>query len=115
MDDPMRMKPGSLLGALQQEDTEAPLAGATWYVADGAGDGLCFRFRPGTLEGKRCLTADLLLDGENYNIGFVDACHRPYEPLVEAARASHERLYRLACGEIEPLNDAPEYLPKLFL
>ena len=54
-------------------------------------------------------------DGENYNIGFVDVCNRPYAPLADAARASHERLYQVATGQIAPYDDEPEYLPLLFL
>jgi hypothetical protein len=54
-------------------------------------------------------------DGENYNIGFVDVCNRPYEPLAAAARASHERMYSVAAGELPPYADAPEYMPLLFL
>jgi hypothetical protein len=53
-------------------------------------------------------------DGEDYNIGFIDTCHRPYGPITEAARASHERLYEVASGQVEPYDDEPEYLPKLF-
>ncbi len=53
-------------------------------------------------------------DGENYNIGFVDVCNRPYAPLMAAARASHERLYQVAAGEVEPYDEEPEYLPLLF-
>jgi hypothetical protein len=53
-------------------------------------------------------------DGECYNIGFVDVCNRPYEPLAEAARKSHERLYDVASGKVAPFADAPKYLPKLF-
>ncbi|MER3439727.1 MAG: hypothetical protein C4346_20225 [Chloroflexota bacterium] len=53
-------------------------------------------------------------DGENYNIGFLDVCNRPYAPLAVAARATHERLYQVALGEVEPYNDAPEYLLGLF-
>lgn len=53
-------------------------------------------------------------DGENYNIGFFDVCNRPYEPLAAAAQQSHERMYRLRAGEMEPYNDRPEYLPKVF-
>ncbi len=53
-------------------------------------------------------------DGETYNIGFLDVCNRPYDDLVAAARASHERLYRVADGKEKPYDDAPEYLPKLF-
>lgn len=54
-------------------------------------------------------------DGENYNIGFFDVCHRRYEPLAGAARAAHDRLYALALGEEQPYREAPEYLPLLFL
>jgi hypothetical protein len=54
-------------------------------------------------------------DGECYNIGFLDVCNRPYEPLCNAARASHERMYDVATGKVQPYNDAPEYLPKLFV
>jgi hypothetical protein len=54
-------------------------------------------------------------DGENYNIGFLDVCNRQYEPLAAAARASHDRIYQLASGEIPPYDDAPEYLPMLFM
>jgi len=53
-------------------------------------------------------------DGENYNIGFLDICNRPYEPLAAAARASHERLYDVAAGRAAPFDDAPQYLPRLF-
>ena len=54
-------------------------------------------------------------DGESYNIGFLDVCNRPYEPLADAARASHERLYALAVGEVTPYGQEPEYLPLLFV
>jgi hypothetical protein len=54
-------------------------------------------------------------DGECYNIGFLDICNRPYEPLCRDARASHERLYDVATGRVQPFDDAPEYLPKLFV
>ncbi len=53
-------------------------------------------------------------DGENYNIGFFDVCHRPYEQLAHAARESHERLYQVAAWLEEPFDDEPPYLPKLF-
>jgi hypothetical protein len=53
-------------------------------------------------------------DGENYNIGFYDVCHRAYEPLARAARASHERLYAVASGDARPFADPPRYLSKLF-
>jgi hypothetical protein len=54
-------------------------------------------------------------DGENYNIGFLDVCNRPYEPLAGAARASHERVYQVALGQVEPFSEQPEYLPRVFV
>jgi hypothetical protein len=53
-------------------------------------------------------------DGENYNIGFLDVCHRPYDALVQAAQQSHARLYRVASGEISPYEAEVTYLPRLF-
>jgi hypothetical protein len=55
-----------------------------------------------------------LYDGVYQNYGLLDVCHRPYEPMVRAARASHERMYAVATGEVEPYCDAPEYLPPLW-
>lgn len=53
-------------------------------------------------------------DGEAYNIGFYDVCNRPYTELTEAARLTHERLYPVALGEVEPFADEPEYLERFF-
>ena len=52
-------------------------------------------------------------DGENYNIGFLDVCHRVYPELSKAARDTHERIYRVAEGKLKPYSDLPEYLPIL--
>lgn len=52
-------------------------------------------------------------DGENYNIGFVDVCHRIYEPLAAAALETHRRLYRVAAGLEEPFAEAPEIVERL--
>ena len=52
--------------------------------------------------------------GENWNIGLLDICNRPYEELTEAVRASHERLYDLGAGDVAPYDEAPEYLPLLY-
>ena len=37
-------------------------------------------------------------DGENYQIGFVDVCDRPYAKLAEAARSVGERMYEIRYG-----------------
>ena len=54
-------------------------------------------------------------DGEYYNIGFLDVCNNPHQPLCDAARAAHERLYEVAAGQLAPFADAPEYLPLLYV
>jgi len=54
-------------------------------------------------------------DGENYNIGFLDICNQPHKPICDAAIKSHEQMYKIAEGTVAPYNDAPEYLPKLFI
>ncbi len=54
-------------------------------------------------------------DGENYNIGFLDVCNKPYAPLAEAARQSHSRMYVVASGAEPPCDELVKYLPKLFL
>jgi hypothetical protein len=82
------------------------------YTEDAASKPWCVGVHYFTLYDQSALGR---FDGENYNIGFMDVCNRPYDPLATAARASHERLYRVATGAIAAYNDAPEYLPKLFL
>ena len=54
-------------------------------------------------------------DGENWNIGFLDVCNRPYEALAAAARIAHERMYAVASGQADAYDEPPEYLPRLFL
>ena len=54
-------------------------------------------------------------DGENYNIGFLDVCNRPYAPLAKAARLSHERMYEVADGKASPVDEQPVYLPLVFM
>lgn len=53
-------------------------------------------------------------DGEAYNIGFMDICHRPYDELVLAARQAHRRMYPVALKAQPPFDDAPVYLSPFF-
>ena len=41
-------------------------------------------------------------DGECYNCGLLDVCHRPYDALVAAAIETHGRLLDVASGRTEP-------------
>ena len=50
--------------------------------------------------------------GENYAIGFLDLTHRRHEPLCQAARETHARLYPVAAGATPPfLADVPFIFP----
>lgn len=52
-------------------------------------------------------------DGENYQIGFVDTCHRPYPELVAAATATHERLYGVVDGSLAPFAQDAREVPRV--
>lgn len=41
-------------------------------------------------------------NGEGNNTGFVDVTDRPYDELVEAAKSSHDRIYDVMFGLVEP-------------
>lgn len=48
------------------------------------------------------------MDGENYNIGFVDVMNRAYPELVEAARITHRRLGAVHAGKAPPFAERPK-------
>jgi hypothetical protein len=52
-------------------------------------------------------------DGENYQIGFVDGCHRPYPEIGAAARTSHERLYGIVDGSVPPTTERAREVPRI--
>ncbi len=81
------------------------------YLEDAASQPNCVGVHWFTLYDESALGR---FDGENYNIGFMDVCNRAYEELGRAAIASHERMYTVR-GQVKPFDDAPQYLPKLFL
>ncbi|MGD0783765.1 MAG: hypothetical protein ABSA30_12995, partial [Candidatus Aminicenantales bacterium] len=47
------------------------------------------------------------MDGENYNIGFVDVTGRPYAELAKAARETHDRLTAVHAGKMPPFAQRP--------
>jgi hypothetical protein len=81
------------------------------YLEDAAAKPWCVGVHWFTLYDESALGR---FDGENWNIGFLDVCNRPYDEIGAAARASHERMYQVTRGEAEPYAEAPEYLPLLF-
>ena len=48
------------------------------------------------------------MDGENYNIGFLDVTDRPYPELAEAAKATHKRLLAVHSGKEPPVSRKAE-------
>jgi hypothetical protein len=82
------------------------------YLEDAAADPHCVGVHWFTLYDQSAVGR---FDGEDYNIGFLDVCNRAYDEMGRAAVASHERMYEVAAGRAKPFDDAPEYLPKLFL
>ncbi len=48
------------------------------------------------------------MDGENYNIGFVDVTDRPYSELVEAAKTTNKRLLEVHSGKTPPYAIKPK-------
>ncbi len=81
------------------------------YIEDAAANPNCVGTHWFTLYDQSALGR---FDGENYNIGFLDVCNRPYEEMAAAAIASHEQIYEVAAGRVKPFADVPEYLPKLY-
>ena len=51
-------------------------------------------------------------DGENYQIGVVDVCQQPYRRFVEAMKQTHERMYDVRVGKVDPFRDCPREIPK---
>jgi hypothetical protein len=48
-------------------------------------------------------------DVERLNYGFINVIDLPYSALVEAARATHRRMYDLKFGRVPPFRDKPAY------
>ena len=52
-------------------------------------------------------------DGENYQIGFVDVCQRPYPELVGSARRAHESVYAVMHGRKKPYVGKAREIPRV--
>lgn len=51
-------------------------------------------------------------DGENYQIGAVDVCMRPYPEFTEAMKTAHRNMYDIRIGRRKPLTQTPAEIPK---
>jgi len=52
-------------------------------------------------------------DGENFQIGAVDVCHRPYEPFIGRVKQTHARVYEIADGTLEPTGEQAKEIPRV--
>jgi len=52
-------------------------------------------------------------DGENYNIGLIDVCSRPYEDMMAQIYACSQRLYDIAAGTLPPTDKQAEFIPMI--
>ena len=102
--------PASGIGRLKNQADRAKAYRV--YLEDAAADPYCVGVHWFTMYDESALGRS---DGENYNIGFLDICNRPYDELARAAMTSHERMYAVAAGQTKPFDEAPQYLPKLYL
>ncbi|MCL2404657.1 MAG: beta-galactosidase [Defluviitaleaceae bacterium] len=57
-------------------------------------------------------------DGENYQIGFVDVCHKPYDDFVSAVKQTTDCMYDVATAKQPPYghkdDEMPEYATKIY-
>ncbi len=81
------------------------------YVETAAAEPWCVGVHYFTLYDQSALGR---FDGENCNIGFLDVCNRPYEPLVRSARVTHDRLYEVAAGRLSPYANPCNIYPNCF-
>lgn len=51
-------------------------------------------------------------DGENYQIGVIDVCNRPYESFIQGVKMAHQRMYEVRCGKLNPYDRHPAEIPK---
>ncbi|MGC9328653.1 MAG: hypothetical protein ACP5I1_13540 [Candidatus Hinthialibacter sp.] len=82
-----------------------------YYVENAAANPYCVGTHYFTLYDQSAMGR---FDGENYNIGFLDICNKPYEEICESARTAHQKMHEIASGVEPPFEDKPEYLPRLF-
>ncbi|HEY2881211.1 MAG TPA: hypothetical protein VGJ15_02230 [Pirellulales bacterium] len=92
-------------GLVQAKDQAQRAAGYRYYVEQAASlpefvGASWFQWRDEPVLGR--------MDGENYNIGFVDATDRPYPELVEAAKTTNKRLFDVHSGKAAAFATRPD-------
>lgn len=52
-------------------------------------------------------------DGENYNIGLVDVCNKPYQDCIAGMKKSNETVYDIALGKVEAPEVKVNWMPRV--
>ncbi|MEH7180203.1 beta-galactosidase [Neobacillus vireti] len=52
-------------------------------------------------------------DGENFQIGLLDVCHKPYENFTNGITKSNERIYSVAAGTQQPYTHNAKEIPRI--
>lgn len=52
-------------------------------------------------------------DGENYQIGVLDICSKPYSEFLDGIIKTHSELYEVAIGEINPTEEIAKEIPAI--
>lgn len=53
-------------------------------------------------------------DGENYQIGLVDVCDRPYEEMEREMKRTHTEVYKIRMGEMEVTDEKQKIIESIF-
>lgn len=81
-----------------------------YYVEQSAAQKCCVGTHYFTLNDQAYLGR---FDGENFQIGIVDCCHRVYEDFLQKVRDCHQQLYDVKKGKIQPTENQAEEIPRV--
>lgn len=102
---------GLLATGLQAVEGQAERGKAyRYYVEQAAASPWCVGTHYFTLNDQPVLGS---FDGENYQIGLVDCCQRPYEEFVTEVSAANAGLYEVVSGHRTPTAEQAKEIPKV--
>jgi len=96
-----------------------------WGVASQADRGIAYRYYVEQGAGMPSLVGIHLFqmndqpvlgrfDGENYNIGLVDVCVKPYDEFMEQVASTNQEIYDVANGKRKPSNIRAVTIPAIY-
>ncbi len=81
-----------------------------FYVEQGAAQKYCVGTHYFTLNDQAYLGR---FDGENFQIGVVDCCHRPYEDFLRDMMKTNQNIYQVKKGERKPSSVEGKEIPRI--